>query len=219
MSLREDINELQNAYPRLSVAPSINDSIFIRGVIDFSRTSKGTNPIVDSYQLLIEVPSDFPKSLPIVKEIGNKIPKKSDFHINSDGTLCLGSPLKLLLHIFNNPNLIRFVEDLLIPFLYQVSNKLKGGEFILGELEHGVVGEISDYEDIFGVNGALAIKNTLLALSCKKRTSNKMACPCGCGARLGCCKFHYKLNSLRKALNRKVYKKILNEFNKRLSQI
>ena len=192
----------------------------MKGVIDFNRMSKGTNPIEDSYELLIEVPSDFPTSVPIVKEIGNKIPKKSDFHINvGDGTLCLGSPLRLLLHLSKNPSLVGFVEELLIDsYLYQVSNKLRGGEFILGELEHGVLGEISDYENILGINGVNVVKSSIIALTYKKRIANKIACPCGCGIRLGSCKFHYKLNSLRKVLTRKVYKKILSEFNERLNK-
>lgn len=217
MLIQESIEELQQAYPRLAVAPSISDSIFIKGTIDFNVTSKGINPIEGRYEVLIEVPSDFPKSVPIVKEIGNKIPIHNDFHVNADGTLCLGSPLKLQLYIFKHPSLIEFVENLLIPHLYQVSNMLRGGEFIMGELAHGVIGEIEDYQDIFGVMGSVNVGNALAALSNRKRVANKIACPCGCKNRLGLCSYRFKLNSFRNALTRNTYKKILREFNRRLS--
>lgn len=217
--LNSSISELLDKYQRLSLAPSTGEYIAIKGKISLNHTYKNANPIKDIYELLIKVPSDFPKSVPIILETGNKIPKHNDNHVNPDGTLCLGTPLKLQLFLVKYPSLVDFVERVLIPHLYAVSNKLNGGEFIFGELAHGSAGELSDYEDILGVKGVVAVKNALNSLrSYKKRIANKKVCPCGCGRRLGSCKTHFKLNSIRTGFSKNSFDAVLTEFNKRLER-
>lgn len=171
----------------------------------------GENEIEDSYNIAIQVHNSFPKIVPKVEDVEGKIPRDGHFHVNPDGSFCLGSPLRLLLVLSKNPSLIDFMELLLVPYLYAVSYKLKnGGEFIFGELKHGLDGELSDYENLFQVHGKSAVKNTLIALSTKKRIANKKICPCSCGYRLGTCAFHHRLNPFRKITTKTNYKRILN---------
>lgn len=217
--LNGSISELLDKYHRLALAPSTEEYIVIKGKISLNHTYKNANPIEDTYELLIKVPSNFPKSIPVILETGNKIPKLNDNHVNPDGTLCLGTPLKLQLFLVKYPSLVDFVERVLIPHLYAVSNKLNGGEFIFGELAHGSAGELSDYEDILGVKGVVAVKNALNSLkSYKKRIANKKVCPCGCGRRLGKCMVHFKLNSTRLGTSKIIFSEILEQFNKRQEQ-
>jgi len=207
------IIEFLNVYDGFAIAPSATDVIILKGNFHFKRTYKHTNEIEDSYELSIRVPADFPKSVPTVIEIGGKIPRDGTNHINPDDTLCLGSPLRQLINVSENPSLIDFVEILLVPYLYAVSNKLKNNEnFIFGELAHGSNGELSDYESLFGVKGKLAVANVLEALATKKRIANKRLCPCGCGIRLGCCKLHYKINPFRKISTKSSFKKFATKF-------
>lgn len=217
--LNGSISELLDKYQRLSLAPSTGEYIAVKGKISLNHTYKNANPIKDTYELLIKVPLDFPKSVPIILETGNKIPKYNDNHVNPDGTLCLGTPLKLQLFLVKYPSLVDFIERVLIPHLYAVSNKLNGGEFIFGELAHGSAGELSDYEDILGVKGVVAVKNALNSLrSYKKRIANKKVCPCGCGRCLGSCIIHFKLNSIRTGFSKNSFDAVLTEFSKRLER-
>lgn len=210
LGLPGNIIEFLNIYDGFSIAPSNTDLICLKGKLHFNRTYKETNEIEDSFELVIKVPNDFPRSVPIVEEVGGKIPRHNTYHINPDNTLCLGSPLRLLINVSKNPSLIEFIELLVIPYLYAVSYKLKNkGDFIFGELAHGLNGQISDYESLFNVKGKLAVTNALKALSIKKRVANKKKCPCGCDTRLGTCELHNRLNPIRKIITKNGFKKVL----------
>lgn len=155
--------------------------------------------IVDSYKLEIFVPSNFPQAIPVVTETGGKIRRDGNFHVNPDGSLCLGSPLRLLRKVHSSPSLTGFVDQCLIPYLYAVSYKLMhGGNFLFGELAHGEQGIVDDYSVMLGLNERHQVIQAIRLLGIKKRIANKNPCPCGCGKKLGRCQFHYKLNEFRK---------------------
>jgi hypothetical protein len=159
--------------------------------------------ISDSYHLQIVLPMAFPKELPKVTELERKIPSDGKHHINPDNTLCLGSPLRLLKKISEQPNLVGFAERCLVPYLYAVSNKLQtGGNFVFSELAHGEQGIIDDYLDLLGLNKREQVVQALTLLGMKRRIANKAHCPCGCGLRLGKCSFHMKFNQYRNLAER-----------------
>ena len=213
LKLPDYIIEFLKVYDGFSITPSATEAIFLKGKLHFKRTYKNTNEIEDIYELLIKIPTNFPKFIPTVTEVGGKIPRDGTNHINPDDTLCLGSPLRQLITVSINPSLIEFVEILLIPFLYAVSNKLKNNEtFIFGELAHGFNGELSDYECLLGVEGKLAVYKVLKALATKKRIANKKICPCGCNTRLGVCKLHNRINPFRKMITKSSFKQISTKF-------
>ena len=76
----------------------------IKGKFRFKAITENGPEIIDDYILEILVPAQFPHDIPVVKEISSKIRRHKSFHINSDGILCLGSPLRLLEIIKYNPN-------------------------------------------------------------------------------------------------------------------
>lgn len=195
-------------YPEMALKPSRDDSIIFKGSFKFSAQSKGGPHITDSYDLKIEFPFSFPKELPKVWELNNKIPEGDSFHVNPDKTLCLGSPIRLLHKVNKSPTMTGFAENCLVPFLYAVSRKLKdGGDFYMGELEHGEPGIIDDYKDIFSLNDKDQVRRLLNLLRLKKRIANKRECPCNCGKRLGKCKLRFKVNNTRKMASRSWFQK------------
>lgn len=201
MSLPKHVVDFLSVYSGFSITPSTNEYIVLKGRFTFKRTYRGENEIEDSYNIAIKVHNSFPKIAPEVEDVEGKIPRDGHYHVNPDGTFCLGTPFRLLLHISKNPSLINFLEIFLIPYLYAVSNKLQnGGEFIFGELQHGTEGEVADYENLFSVKGKKAVIEVLYALTRKKRIANKKCCPCDCGNRIGVCRLHTKLNKFRKAI-------------------
>jgi hypothetical protein len=141
--------------------------------------------------------------LPGVVETANKIPRDCKYHVNRDSTLCLGSPLRLLLKLSQTPSLVGFSEKCLVPYLYAVSKKLQfGGEFAFHELAHGEPGIIADYCDLLGLKNRVQVINVVRLLGMKRRIANKKPCPCECGRRLGRCPLHKKLSSFRKMASR-----------------
>jgi hypothetical protein len=192
------LSQFLRDYPGMSTAPCSDAGVCLRGKFRFEANVSGSYELVDSYKLEIIVPDKFPHALPKVKEIDGKIPRDGNFHVNHDGTLCLGSPLRLLKKIYDAPNLTGFADKCLVPYLYAVSYKLMhGGDFVFGELAHGDQGIADDYSAMLGLKERHQITPAIQLLGIKKRLANKRLCPCGCGKRLGVCPFHHKLNAFR----------------------
>ena len=210
------LSQFLSDYPGMSTAPCQDNGIRLCGKFRFKATVSGNEEIDDFYELEILVPDKFPQALPKVKETGKKIPRDGEFHVNPDGTLCLGSPLRLLKKVHSAPNLIGFTEKCLVPYLYAVSYKLMhGGNFVFGELAHGDEGIVDDYSFLLGLKERHQITQAVRMLGIKKRLANKKDCPCGCGNKLGLCPFHHKLNEFRKMAPVSWFKAhALNDWNK-----
>ena len=145
-------------------------------------------------------------------ETEGRIP--DDFHKLSDGSLCLGSPLRLRILIGRGFSLKIFVERCVVPYLHGFAIFERTGELPFGEMEHGVEGIIDDFIDIFEVesSGGVEAKDKafqLFALAAGPRSkANRVKCPCGSGLRVGKC--HHKiLNELRKKVGRLWFKRQL----------
>lgn len=189
--------------PGMSLIPANDINISIRGTYKFYAKYNGGYDISDSYHLLIVLDKYFPRELPIVYEIDGKIQRTTDNHTYDNGSLCLGSPLRLRHILSENPNLVNFLNKCLDPFLYAHSYKNQyGKDFILGELNHGVPGSIEDYLDLFKLTDKQQVIDTLRLLGMRKRQANKQMCPCGCGIRYGKCKYRFNLEKYRFAAKR-----------------
>ena len=204
------IREFLQDYPRMAIRPTPEVSVLtLSGTFDFSAKPKNADEITDSYRLRISVPSAFPRSLPTVMETGNRIPCNGEYHVNYDGTLCLGAPLRLLCQLSQKPTLSGFAEKCLVPYLYAISYKLKfGGDLPFNELPHGTPGELCDYADLFGLNEQDQVIAALRLLTMKKRHANKYPCPCGCGRRLSKCSFNDRLRKLRDLADRSWFRSL-----------
>ena len=190
-------------YPHVSIRPVAGPSVVIQGPFHFTARHEGHPEITDSFDLRIAVPPGFPGDLPEVTELGKKIPRNGNFHVNPDATLCLGSPLRLLWKVSQRPSLRGFASHCLVPYLYAVSHKLQfGGELLFSELKHGPQGVIDDYLDLFGLKNPEQVRRVLRMLGMKKRRANKEPCPCECGNRLGRCRFNRKLRQFRQRASR-----------------
>ena len=187
-------------YPGMSAMPFIDGGMCLRGKLKFRATIPRGEEIVDSYKLEIIIPGTFPNDLPRVKETDGKITHDiANGHLFTDGSLCLGSPLRLLKLISDRPNINNFIDKCLLPYLYAISHKIKnGGDLLFGELAHGNPGITDDYIALLGLRDSQQVAQALQLLGMKKRIANKKPCPCECGNRLGTCKLHKRLNEFRK---------------------
>jgi hypothetical protein len=198
------LRECLRNYPKMAIRPSAGEHLRLRGSFEFAAHHAKEGDLQDSFVLEIIVPCAFPTELPRVTETGGKIPRTPDYHVNqTDHTLCLGSPLSLLLKLSKRPTLDGFADNCLVPYLFAISRKLKtGGSLLFGELAHGQAGILSDYAHIFGLKDAKKVGYVLELLGMKKRRANKLPCPCGCRSRLGRCKFNLRLREFRNLASR-----------------
>jgi hypothetical protein len=201
------LHEFLRDYPLMAIRPSTGKGLQLRGEFSFRAKSKDNEEVSDSFNLTISVPEGFPKIVPRVKENGGRIPRHVDFHINPDGTLCLGSPLRLLMQLSAKATLTGFAEVCLVPYLFAISLKLKDGRrMAFDELPHGTPGMLADYADLFGLGHPAQIRKTLSLLGMKRRIANKRPCPCECGRRLGKCRFNIKVIQIRRLSYRSWFK-------------
>jgi hypothetical protein len=192
------VDALLRDYPGLSVLPCSIGTLIVGGSFTFTGVYDGKE-ISDTYEIRLEISRHFPRVIPSVFEVGARTPK--DFHKLDDGSLCLGSRLRLQLMVATHPTITGFVQHAVIPYLYSYSHKERYGDLPYGDLAHGVSGLIDDYMRIFRVPNRAAAERMVYLTSLQKRKANKQRCPCGSGIRVGKC-HHMILNRLRHRLGR-----------------
>lgn len=175
----------------------------LEGDVHFNAVTSTGPAVEDTYRLRLDIPLSFPEDVPGVFEINGRIPRNADAHVNPDGSLCLGSPIRLALIAKRRPSVLAFFDQCIVPALYNATHRERyGGRLPLGELTHGSVGELDDYCDIFAVNTYQQALEALRLAGIKRRKANKQLCPCGCGHRLGVCRTNDRIRSLRDTLGR-----------------
>ncbi len=208
-------------FPKMALKPSDTGSYLIEGFMPVvAKWEDGSQPPLDTeIEIRIEVPGNYPNSLPRVFEIGEslRIPQKKDFHNDKKTGFCLGSPRVLLESLHADHSLTQYAYNNIIPFFAQMIRKNEGKrEPISGELSHGPEGLIEDFYDGYGLNLSLAqICIFFHILSLRKRVANKYLCPQRLGNRFWQCKCVVckKLRETRLERNsRKLYRTIAAEY-------
>lgn len=206
---RVELTRFLKEYPGMRVQPSGSRRMRLRGDFAFKADCEGGPTIEDTFRLAIDIPRPFPKMVPVVEERGGRIPRNPDHHVNPGGTLCLGSPARLLLMAAKAPTICGFADSCIVPFLYATSYQLQhGGALPFGELPHGPAGEIEDYMELLGLSSVEQVLEALKLLGMKKRKANKKPCPCGCGRRLGACRFNKTIYRLRDQVGRPQFRSV-----------
>ncbi len=200
----DDLQAFVRAYPGMSVDPATGGPAVLRGTFAFEAAWGGVD-VKDAYELRIEVAS-YPQTMPRVFETGGRIKREADEHVFAEsGRLCLGSELRLRQKIGPRLDLLSFADECIVPFLYAATRRKTEGRFVLGELSHGYAGLYEDYQDLFGVTGDEAVRSALRVLATTPRAAVRHRCPCGCGKRLGQCKFRDRIAEIRQLAPRKVF--------------
>lgn len=166
----EDIEWVEENYPKLSVAQGEDSIITISGRLPFDMLYEADletyhinpNPeiiqlaegvrIQDEFEIQIEFGATY---LPQVFETGGRIERNvqdkkmslSDLHVNGDGSACLCVKTEEKLRLPESANLSNFFYDLLIPFFYAQSYFEKKYTWPWGQYDHGVFGLLEWYAD------------------------------------------------------------------------
>lgn len=212
------MREFIRDYKLMAIRPRAGKTPLLKGRFEFSAKHPEAGEVEDAFDLEIDVPATFPRDLPTVIETGNRIPRTETYHVNrTDWTLCLGSPLRLLVLLSEKPSLTGFAEKCLVPYLFAISQKLSSGVPLpFGQLDHGAPGALADYQTLFGLKSAEQALATLRVLGQKKRRANKHPCPCGCRLRLGSCPFRNRLPRYRALASRPWFRAQFQEMTRML---
>ena len=148
--------EVQAAYPNLHFYPQ-GDRVLVRGMLPILHEQEE----LDRYAVEIVLLADYPDILPLVFEVGGRVPRDADHHINREtGEACL------------------FVPD----ERWRVCPPSMG--FL--EFLDGPDGIREDYSELLGTEDATVILGYLECLS-RPVLKGHWPCPCGNGKRLRDC--------------------------------
>ena len=153
--LVQQVLALQVMHPALRLLHDGRSGLFqVEGHIGL-RGEWNSRTIKDRFRVKLVVPSDYPQSPPVVFETEGKIPANYE-HLMLAGNLCLGVPLEVDLRFASDRTLLRFVDDLVVPYLFGFSCFRKYGVMPFGEHCHGGEALLHSYQDYFGVGASEA---------------------------------------------------------------
>ncbi len=153
----EELKLTLEKYPKLKQE---SDGV-LKGEIDLNHQF-GDVPIVDTFQISIEVDDRYPESFPRLTEIGGRtksIAKKHnitdyrDLHCNSveeSGTACVCAPQEQRRKFPKGSDVCVYIDELAIPYLYGLSHFEKFRTWPWGEWSHAF-GPIEAYAEIDNV--------------------------------------------------------------------
>ena len=171
--------QLAIKYPSLNFI--IEDkTVFIRGKIQIADIAEFT--------IEIKLLDDYPISLPEVREIGGKIYRSDDRHINEDGTCCLTIPAKMHQDLGKNYSIIAFIDIFVIPFFANQIYYEIHGVWANGEYSHGEKGLLEFYSELLETKSNKIVAN-LMKISLQTFPKLSQKCPCKSGKRLKKCHF------------------------------
>ncbi len=185
-----------------------NGVAFIRGALPIG---EGNNSELDRYQIEIELPEDFPNSLPTVKETAGKIPRNPDRHINDDGTACLFVREETAMYWNRQTSLADFISGPVYQFFLGQTYYTEHGDWPFGQREHGAQGIAQFYFDELGTTSLFVVTSFLGCLT-NPAWDRKRLCYCGSKKTLSYCHLN-KVVSLRAQIPQSIARDSLKQIN------
>jgi hypothetical protein len=148
----------------------------------------------DSYEIIIYL-GDFPNDFPIVIEVGERIPKKVERHVYTNGNCCFTTKAKKEIFLKSEIFTIsQFIEKVAVPYFQNNSFYEINGHYKYGGHSHDQ--ELSThetYEDILGIRSIYVMRSIISdRLKPLFRIRGNDNCYCKSGNKLKNCKNHYK---------------------------
>ena len=145
----------------------------MKGVLDLHATYDGEERR-DEFQVRIAAPPDYPNSMPTLVETGTRtaeiaakygIEDLRDLHRNPGvGTACLCVKPEESRRFPKGANLLHFIEELVVPYLFGLSHFDESGEWPWPDHSHGALGIVEYYADIADDPSVESINSTLTLL-------------------------------------------------------
>ena len=174
--------EVEAAHPNLHFEV-VNDVVLVRGTFPIAFEENG----LASDLIEIELPKDYPKSIPIARETDGRIPRTADRHMNpADGTACVLLPDERWRVWPHGSRLLQFLDGPVRNFFLGQSLVELGDPWPFGQWGHGANGIREYYAELVGTDDIRVITGYLDCLS-KKKIKGHWPCPCRSGKRLRDC--------------------------------
>ena len=174
--------EVQADYPNLHFYPQ-GHRVVVRGSLPILH--EGTE--LDRYAVEIILLASYPDALPLVFEVGGRVPWDADHHVNREtGEACLFVPDERWKVAPPTMTFLEFLNGPVRNFFLGQSLFRRTGEWPFGQRPHGAAGLREYYSELLRTDDVAMI---LRYLDCLRRPTLKghWPCPCGSGRRLRAC--------------------------------
>lgn len=146
---------------------------------------KGTYPVkdedgsvLDRWAVSILLPPTYPKALPIVREVGRRLIRDPDNHVqDEEGTVCVLLPETRYRWFPIGAPFRTYLDGPLQAFFASQSFRARGGTWAHGEWEHGALATVSFYKDLLGSSDDVVGWRALIAM--RNGLQDNQPCPCG----------------------------------------
>jgi hypothetical protein len=207
-------SDLRARYPGLHLFIEPDGSAAVRGTFP---VLSGEGRELDRYRVTIELPPDYPRSLPIVREVGGRIPWKPDFHVNADGVACVLLPDDRWRCFPVGAPFVQFLDGPVHDFFLGQSLIALGEAWPFGQWSHGAKGVREYYQWLLHTDDSTTIVRYLEVLA-KPDLKGHWECPCGSGEKIRrCCRA--QIVELRNKIPPDVARKALETLGARTSPV
>ena len=175
-------NRLEREFPGLHLVEH-DGQLVVSG--EFAIADEGR--VLDLFEIELVLPAEGPRAgLPVVREVGGRVPPTPERHVNWDGTACVGVPDEFW---YRHPEGIDVPEFLRGPVRnYFLGQSLveAGQPWPFGERAHGFAGIVEFYAPLLGTSDPTRVR-AFLRLLAQEALQDEMACPCESGQPVGEC--------------------------------
>lgn len=178
---------LRKQYPKLKIIAV--SPVKISGMLDFDMLYKPLEKrIKDTYEIEIEMMPSATSALPQVRELGSRIPKEPDRHINpEDEVCCLCSPFEEEKWFTTGFDFKIFLEQYVIPYFFAQTYFNETEEWPWGDYNHGVIGLIESYAAHHGFQQKESLVKIFEIIKAKSQIKGHWPCVCNSGKKIRQC--------------------------------
>ena len=130
------------------------------------------------FAIKMEVLENYPKTQPLVFEMGKRIPRISDRHVNPDGSCCV-TVWEHWLTCTEDNSFQAYLNGPLHEFFLSQYLYENTGRWPFGERSHGCKGLVEAYAEALGVDDDADLLLYYLRILSKRWPKGHWLCPCG----------------------------------------
>lgn len=139
-----------------------------------------------AFDVKLVLPREYPEGIPAVFEQRSRIKAEADWHINEDGSCCLGPWVGEMKKYSGRAVLMDWLDRSVVPFFANHLYKERHGHYRSGEYSHGFQGILEYYQEIWPGELEDIIKK-LRQVTGAEHPNAKEKCFCGSGERYAAC--------------------------------
>lgn len=208
-NLKEDIEKALKKYLTLEYFEN-GGKLLVRG--QFTARNKKIGVEIETYEVLIRFPEEYPYLFPKVIEISEKIPKEMDRHVKPDETLCFCVPQEEWILCANGITLTWFLDEVLNAHLCKEFVREKTGNYPTGERSHGKDGIWEYYYEVFETTEKEIVLYQLELILSHLPIGRNAPCYCNSGKIFKAC--HEKVENRTLSIGKNKLKLILDYLKK-----